>query len=57
MGMEGVREGRGGEGGGRRGWWGWEAKARCGSGNGQVEVGREVEVYVRACGRSRSGER
>ena len=53
--MEGVREGRGGEGGGRRGWWGWEA--RCGSGDGQVEVGREVEVYVRACGRSRSGER
>ena len=31
-------------------------RARCGSGDGQVEVGREV-VYVRACGRSRSGER
>ena len=36
MGMEGVREGRGGEGGGRRDWWGWEARAKCGMG---VEVG------------------
>ena len=34
--MEGVREGRGGEGGGRRDWWGWEVRVRCGMG---VEVG------------------
>ena len=26
--MEGVGEGRGGEGGGRRDWWGWEVRAR-----------------------------
>ena len=57
VGMGGVGEGGWKvEGGGRRDWWG-RVRARCGSGDGQVEVGREVEVYVRACGRSTSGER
>ena len=61
--MEGVREGRGGEGGGRRDWWGWEERARCGmvvvgmggvgEGGWKVEERREEEGGTGGGGRCR----
>ena len=67
--MEGVREGRGGEGGGRRDWWGWEARASevwnggwwsgvvgmggVGEGGWKVEERREEEGATGGGGRCR----